>query len=131
MADRRISGDPELDKLMREARELETGKKESEPEPIVPPKTFLEYQQQATMYNNYKGLNTPVLGLHAAMDRLSLAAAHQMDGRPVKEELIASDLAHVLYYLSALCDQTEVTLEKVAEISLNQLRQHEIKKLRK
>lgn len=128
---KRLTGDPETDRLMREAEALEKGRKFEEEDDGPPVTTFLEYQQRATMYNSYQDLTNPTLGITAAAGRLAIAAMRQKSSTPVTEEDIARDLAHVLYYLSSLCDQNEVTLQKVAEISLNQLKQHQRKKISK
>lgn len=134
MAKKLITGDPETDRLMAEAMALERGEKIEEEENIPPVTTFLEYQQQATMFNVYQSMTTPSLGISAATGRLALATMRQGQqgvDRKVAEEEIAKDLAHVLYYLSAMCDLNEVTLQKVAEISLKQLREHQRKRLKK
>ncbi len=130
MTKRLVTGDPETDRLMREAYELEHGKKLEEVDDGPPVTTFLEYQEKATMHNNYPNMVTPALGLSAAAGRLALATIRESGERKVPEEEIAKDLAHVLYYLTAMCDRNEVTLQKVAEISLAQLRIHQNKKLR-
>jgi hypothetical protein len=130
---KRITGDPETDRLMQEAEELRTGKKsvEKAASPGATVTTFLDYQRRATMHNGYQIMTVPALGLQAAVGRLAVATMRQGSDNPVKEENIASDLAYVLYYLSSMCDQNAFTLQKIAEISLDQLEKHTLKKIGK
>jgi hypothetical protein len=127
----RIGQESETDRLMREARELETGKKEKMSPEDFSVTTFLEYQQKATLHSNYPNMVTPSLGMQAALGRLAVATMRQGSHSPANQEEVAKDLAHLLYYLTALCDQNVITLQKVAEISLMLLEQHNTKKLGK
>lgn len=132
------------DDLMREAMELngEAVPPKAKPKPKPEPQassssnralTFLEYQEKAMFNVNYPTLVTPALGLTAAIGRISLIAGMVHSGRklsPGEEQVLAKDLAQCLFYITAICDQVPVTLQKIAEISLEQLTNKVAKQLK-
>ena len=97
--------------------------------------TFDEYQREAATTAHYPGrLESnpiyPVLGLNGEAGEVAeklkkLIRDEEWEKGPLPENVraaMAKELGDVLWYISACCDELEITMAEVAQINIDKLR---------
>jgi hypothetical protein len=92
---------------------------------------FEDYQKRAAatpvaLRNDRDRIDHPVLGLQgeagkigAVLERAFLSG--RLEISPVQREELKTRLARVLWYIAFLCEQTGVTMQEAADVSMRQI----------
>lgn len=113
-------------------KEIDQYKEQFKADEDKPLMTLLGYSQIAGQYHTDSEVISPAMKLGGYSGKILMLLQKRRSGQtwtPQEEKEYISSIGQILYQLSSLCDQSLVSLQRIAEISLIELENDKIKKL--